>query len=82
VTGAWKQANQCEGKVRILADSHAELTNALGVKVDLSAPFGVTGERCKRFSAYVVDGEIKIWNVEPDGTGLSCSLSPSLLTQI
>ncbi|RYH17663.1 redoxin domain-containing protein [archaeon] len=82
VTAAWKEANQCEGKVRILADAHAELTNALDVALDLTKPFGVTGQRCKRFSAYVVDGEIKVLNIEPDGAGLSCSLAPGLLSQI
>lgn len=82
VAGAWKVANNAEGKVRILADSHAALTKALGVELDLSGPFGVHGLRSKRYSAYVVDGEIKEFNIEPDNTGLTCSLSNSLLQQI
>lgn len=82
VTGAWADANNCRGKVRILADAHAQLTNALDLKLDLTGPFGVTGERMKRFSAYVVDGEIKVINIEPEGGGLTCSLSNGLLEQI
>ncbi len=82
VAGAWKAAQGAEGKVRVLADSHAELTKALGLELDLSTPFGVGGLRTKRFSAYVVDSEIKVLNIEPDNTGLSCSLAPSILSQI
>lgn len=82
VAGAWKEAQGAEGKVRVLADSHAELTKALGLELDLSTPFGLGGLRTKRFSAYVVDSEIKFINVEPDNTGLTCSLAPSILSQI
>jgi 2-Cys peroxiredoxin 5 len=82
VAGAWADAQGANGKVRILADSHANLTKALGLELDLSAPFGLGGLRTKRFSAYVVDSEIKVLNLEPDNTGLTCSLSPSLLSQI
>ena len=82
VAGAWAEAQGAQGKVRILADSHAALTKALGLELDLTGPFGLGGLRTKRFSAYVVDGEIKIINLEPDNTGLTCSLSPSLLSKI
>lgn len=80
--GAWKEANEAEGKVRILADTNAEFTKALGLEVDLTAALGSV--RSKRYSAYVVDGEIKILNLEEEGngTGLTCSLSPGLLAQI
>lgn len=82
VCGAWKEANEAEGKVRILADTNAEFTKALGLEVDLTAALGSV--RSKRYSAYVVDGEIKILNLEEEGngTGLTCSLSPGLLAQI
>ena len=82
VAGAWKDAQGAGGKVRILADSNAELTKALGMDLDLTAPFGIGGLRTKRFSALVVDSEIKVFNLEPDNTGLTCSLSPSLLAQV
>lgn len=80
VCGAWKDANNAAGKVRVLADPAATFTKALGLDLDLSAALG--NVRSKRYSAYVVDGEIKILNVEADGTGLSCSLAPGLLASI
>jgi peroxiredoxin len=52
------------------------------MELDLTGPFGLGGLRTKRFSAYVVDSEIKVINVEPDNTGLTCTLAPSLLSQI
>jgi 2-Cys peroxiredoxin 5 len=80
VCAAWKDAHQAEGKVRVLADSAAIFTKSLGLEVDLTTALG--NVRSKRYSAYVVDGEIKNLNVEPDGTGLTCSLSPGLLPQL
>jgi len=80
VCGAWKDAHKAEGKVRVLADPAGQFTKALGLELDLSAALG--NSRSKRYSAYVVDGEIKVLNVEADGTGLSCSLAPGLLSQI
>jgi 2-Cys peroxiredoxin 5 len=82
VAGAWAEALGAEGKVRILADANAELTKALGLELDLTGPFGLGGLRTKRFSAYVVNSEIKIINMEPDFTGLTCTLSDGLLSQI
>lgn len=82
VAGAWGEALDAAGKVRILADSNAELTKALGLELDLTGPFGLGGLRTKRFSALVVNGEITVLNLEPDSTGLTCSLAPSLLAQV
>lgn len=82
VAGAWAEAHSAEGKVRVLADSNAELTKALGMELDLTGPFGLGGLRTKRFSAVVVNGEITVLNVEPDGAGLTCSLAPNLLAQV
>ena len=82
VAGEWAKALDADGKVRILADANAELTKALGLELDLTGPFGLGGLRTKRFSALVVDSEITVFNLEPDNTGLTCSLSPSLLAQI
>lgn len=84
VCGAWATACEAEGKVRVLADANAELTKALGMEIDLTAPFGLGGLRSKRYSALVVDGEITVLNKEPEeaSTGLTCSLSNSLLDQV
>lgn len=82
VAGAWAESLKAEGKMRILADSNAELTKALGMELDLTGPFGLGGLRTKRFSALVEDGEIKVLNLEPDNTGLTCSLAQPLLEKI
>lgn len=73
VMAAWGKAHNADSKVRMIADTNATLTKALGLDLDLTAPLGSI--RCKRFSALVVDGVIKSLNVEPDGTGLTCSLA-------
>lgn len=57
----------------MLADTCGILTKALDLELDLSAVLGSV--RCKRFSLIVEDGVVKEVNVEPDGTGLTCSLA-------
>ena len=82
VAGQWANVLGAEGKVRVLADSNAELTKALGMELDLTGPFGLGGLRTKRFSALVEDSRITKLNLEPDNTGLTCSLSPTLLSAL
>jgi 2-Cys peroxiredoxin 5 len=80
VMEAWGEANGTKGKVHMLADYKAELTKALGLDIDMSSKLG--NVRSKRFSAVIEDNVIKTLNVEPDGTGLSCSLSVPILEQL
>lgn len=40
------------------------------------------GVRSVRYSMIVQDGVVKALNVEPDGTGLTCSLAPNLMEQL
>ncbi|XP_063222887.1 peroxiredoxin-5, mitochondrial [Bacillus rossius redtenbacheri] len=75
VMAAWGKEQKAEGKVRMLADPSASFTKALGLSVDLP-PLG--GTRSKRYSMVVEDGVVKTLNVEPDGTGLSCSLADKI----
>ena len=70
---AWGKAHGADNKVRMIADTNATFTKALGLDLDLTAVLGSV--RSKRFSALVVDGVIKSINVEPDNTGLTCSLA-------
>lgn len=72
VMAAWGEAHNAGGKVRMLADTNAELSTALGVAMPIPVLGGV---RSKRWAALVVDGEIKVFEVEPEAapTGLTCS---------
>ncbi|KAK1135293.1 hypothetical protein K0M31_008060 [Melipona bicolor] len=71
VMAAWGKEHGAEGKVRMLADPAAQFTDALELSVDLPV---LGGKRSKRYSMILEDGIIKELNVEPDNTGLSCSL--------
>lgn len=63
------------GKVRMLADPNAAFTKAVDLSVDLP-PLG--GLRSKRYSMIIDNGVVTELNVEPDNTGLSCSLADRL----
>lgn len=80
VTGAWGESAGANGKVRILADPHGELAKGLGLELEAAAIFGTN--RSKRYSAVIQDNEIKALNVEPDGTGTTCSLSNVIIDQL
>ncbi|XP_055374020.1 peroxiredoxin-5, mitochondrial [Condylostylus longicornis] len=75
VMSAWAKEHNAAGKVRLLADPAASFVKALDLTVNLP-PLG--GLRSKRFSMIVKNNEIVELNVEPDGTGLSCSLAEKL----
>ncbi|MBU6159824.1 MAG: peroxiredoxin [Myxococcales bacterium] len=79
VMQAWGDALGATGKVRMLADPAAAFTRALGLEVEAA---GLGGTRSKRYSMIIKDGVVTALNVEPDGFGLSCSLSPSILSQL
>ncbi|XP_057633829.1 peroxiredoxin-5, mitochondrial isoform X3 [Chionomys nivalis] len=69
-------------KVRLLADP----TGAFGKETDLLLGDSLVSlfgnRRLKRFSMVVDNGVVKALNVEPDGTGLTCSLASSILSQL
>lgn len=69
---AWGKQFETTGKIRMLADPSANFTKQLNLTVDLP-PLG--GLRSKRYSMIIDNGIIKSLNVEPDGTGLTCSLA-------
>jgi len=71
----WCKAHKTEGKVRMIADTNGELVKKLGLAFD-AKPLG--GTRSKRWSMIVDNGKITQLNVEPDNTGLTCSLSNGL----
>uniref|UniRef100_A0A2K6P8U7 thioredoxin-dependent peroxiredoxin n=1 Tax=Rhinopithecus roxellana TaxID=61622 RepID=A0A2K6P8U7_RHIRO len=69
-------------RVQLLADP----TGAFGKETDLLLDDSLVSifgnRRLKRFSMVVQDGIVKALNVEPDGTGLTCSLAPSIISQL
>lgn len=75
VMSAWGKEHNAAGKVRMLADPSANFTKLLELDVDLP-PLG--GIRSKRYSMVIENGVVKTLNVEPDGTGLSCSLADKI----
>mmetsp|Transcript_40958 Transcript_40958/g.78224 ORF Transcript_40958/g.78224 Transcript_40958/m.78224 type:complete len:191 (+) Transcript_40958:94-666(+) len=75
VMAAWGESQGVEGKIRMLADTNAELTKAMGLDVAVDALGGI---RSKRYSMVIENGVVTSINVEPDGFGLTCSLAPNL----
>ena len=81
VMSAWKDALHTDGKIRMLADPEAKLVKALGM--DFAGLVEILGNvRSKRFTAVIEDGKIKSVQVEPDNTGLTCTLAGSLLSSL
>ncbi|MGH6689407.1 MAG: peroxiredoxin [Gammaproteobacteria bacterium] len=65
VMGAWGKSQNCDNKVRMMADGSATYTKALGLELDLVAR-GM-GVRSQRYSMFVDDGVVKSLNVEAPG---------------
>ncbi|MCA9558846.1 MAG: redoxin family protein, partial [Myxococcales bacterium] len=76
---AWGESQGANGKVRMLADPAGDFAKAVGLDVNAAA---LGGLRSKRYSMIIEDGVVKSLNVEPDGFGLTCSLSKPLLEQL
>ncbi|XP_061172848.1 peroxiredoxin-5, mitochondrial-like [Saccostrea echinata] len=76
VMDAWGEAQGANGKIRMLADTCGEFTKAVDMEIDLAAVLG--NKRSKRYSMVVKDGVVESVNVEPDGTGLTCSLAEKI----
>lgn len=80
VMGAWGQAHKADGKVLMLADTKADFARATGLDVDLKDVLGSV--RCKRFAMIIDDGIVKDLQIEPDGTGMTCSLVENMMTKL
>ena len=79
VMDAWGKAQNVGDKVMMLADGNADFAKAMGIEMD-GTGFGM-GLRMKRFSMYVVDGEVKTFNLEKPGA-FEVSTVETMLTQI
>ena len=80
VMSAWGEEHKADGKVRMLADTKGDFTKAVEMDFDATAFLG--NHRSKRYSMVVEDGVVTALNLEPDGKGLTCSLSDKILKQI
>jgi 2-Cys peroxiredoxin 5 len=77
VMNAWGEALKTQGKIRMLADPTGALVKSMGLDFDgLKEVLGNT--RSKRFSAVIEGGKVKHIDVEPDNTGLSCTLASNI----
>jgi len=80
VMKAWGDAQGATGKIRMLADTCGEFVKAADLELDLAAVLG--NIRSKRFAMVVEDGVVVGLEVEPDGTGLTCSLASKVLEKL
>tara|TARA_R110002072_G_scaffold301164_1_gene480184 strand:+ start:44694 stop:45173 length:480 start_codon:yes stop_codon:yes gene_type:complete len=78
VMSAWGKSQNAE-EIMMLADGNAELTSALGLKLDASG-FGM-GTRSRRYAMIVDDGVITHLAVEPAG-GIDVSSAEKILEQL
>uniref|UniRef100_A0A8C7JIP2 Peroxiredoxin-5 n=1 Tax=Oncorhynchus kisutch TaxID=8019 RepID=A0A8C7JIP2_ONCKI len=70
-------------KVRMLADPTGAFTKAVDLLLDNDQIVAVLGnKRSQRYAMLVEDGVVKNINVEPDGTGLTCSLASNMLSEL
>ncbi|HVO27961.1 MAG TPA: peroxiredoxin [Candidatus Margulisiibacteriota bacterium] len=79
VMGAWGNANNAKGKVRMLADGNGDFTKAVGLSLDASG-FGM-GTRSQRYAMIVTDGKVEQLLVEP-GPGLTVSSAEAVLSKL
>ncbi|XP_019714566.1 peroxiredoxin-5, mitochondrial [Hippocampus comes] len=83
VMAAWGKEHGADGKVRMLADPTGAFTKAVDLLLDSDQIAQVLGnKRSKRYAMLVEDGVVKKINVEPDGTGLTCSLAPTIMSEL
>lgn len=80
VMGAWGEQQGAGGKVMMVADGNAELTEKLGLTMDGSG-FGM-GTRSLRYSMIVRDGVIEALNVEGNPGQALDSGAENLLSQL
>lgn len=80
VMGAWGKQQGANGKVMMVADGNAELTEKMGLSMDGSG-FGM-GTRSLRYSMIVRDGTVETVNVEQNPGQAVDSGAENLLSQL
>ena len=77
----WDEQNKAtEAGVELYADGDASLTKALGL--EFSTPAIGFIDRCRRFSAYVEDGEVKVLHFETKAGVCDMTAGETLLADI
>ncbi|XP_003384607.1 PREDICTED: peroxiredoxin-5, mitochondrial-like [Amphimedon queenslandica] len=79
VMSAWGIERKATGKIRMLADPAGEFTKAVDLGFDATPALG--NIRSKRYAMTIEDGVVKSVAIEPDATGLTVSLSCSILNE-
>ncbi|ORX99634.1 hypothetical protein K493DRAFT_279445 [Basidiobolus meristosporus CBS 931.73] len=80
VMKAWGESLGTEGKIRMLADPKGDFVKALDLAFDAT---GVLGSiRSKRFAMLIEDAVVKKIYVEPDNTGITCTLARTILEDL
>uniref|UniRef100_A0A3B4YLK0 Peroxiredoxin-5 n=1 Tax=Seriola lalandi dorsalis TaxID=1841481 RepID=A0A3B4YLK0_SERLL len=84
VMAAWGKEHGADGKVwTTVFVCEQFLCKAVDLLLDSDQIVQVLGnKRSKRYSMLVEDGVVKKINVEPDGTGLTCSLASNILSEL
>lgn len=80
VMKSWGDSQNAQGKVRLLADGNAELTNAMGLSLDASG-FGMS-TRCQRFSMLVENGVVKKLHVQSNPLELESAACEVILGEL
>jgi len=81
VMKAWgEESGATDAGIEMLADQSAEFTKAVGL--DFTVPAVGFYDRCKRFSAYVVNGEVKVLNLETKAGTCDFTAGETLLEQV
>ena len=79
VMGAWGRDQKTQGRIRMMADGNGEFARATGLTLDRTA--AGMGVRSRRYSMIVVDGVVKVFNLEEVGK-FEVSDADRLLSQV
>ncbi|XP_055345610.1 peroxiredoxin-5, mitochondrial-like [Paramacrobiotus metropolitanus] len=77
VMQAWARELKTEGKIRMLADPQCKFTKAIKMEKDFTELLG--NWRSKRFAMIINNGKVVKMFVEPDGTGVTCTMADNVL---
>ncbi|XP_041001029.1 peroxiredoxin-2F, mitochondrial-like [Juglans microcarpa x Juglans regia] len=80
VLNAWAEKLEAKDAIEFYGDFDGSFHKSLGLEKDLSA--ALLGPRSHRWSAFVVDGKVKVLNVEENPSDFKVSSAEHILKQI